>query len=278
MGSVQGMKSCPVCNGVAWNDYNYRTGEEFEACNRCGYSMEYRILSNEDGVPQKDSEGKFMMEQVKHEGFGVFTIYHLESGVGEAGSFHEPVSNEVIDEFREIIQRDDVDSEKSYLAKWENGTSVAIFGTLPLEAVLDFDAWEAAIEEENRLYVEKQKREWEAIDMGLTENDVGDALNEFVHSKKEQASGFFGSANMLLTGSRLHGAHQPDSDLDVLFIYSGRLEKEEVDSLLNKDPLVLNGITVHFIPLSAEKGEEIYSNKPLRNVGLKIYNPEELFF
>ena len=52
MGSVIGEVTCPNCNNeTAYNDYKYKTGEEFVVCTECGYTFEFFIKRNKDGKP-----------------------------------------------------------------------------------------------------------------------------------------------------------------------------------------------------------------------------------
>ena len=52
-----------------------------------------------------------------------------------------------------------------------------------------------------------------------------------------------------IIGSRRSGTHRPDSDLDVLLVYSGDLKEYEVHNFFNGDPEVIDMLNVVDLPV-----------------------------
>lgn len=52
MGSVIDYIECPRCGNESYNDYYYKTGEEYTNCNNCGYHRSAEL--------KRDNDGKFI--------------------------------------------------------------------------------------------------------------------------------------------------------------------------------------------------------------------------
>jgi hypothetical protein len=65
MGSVTSYIDCPHCSKEAWNDFNYKTGEEYTICDNCGYTNELSIVRDEEGAWVMDEDGTTPQTQFK---------------------------------------------------------------------------------------------------------------------------------------------------------------------------------------------------------------------
>ena len=67
MGSVQQQIDCPNCKNEAFEDFNYKTGEEYMSCSNCGYHKSFYY--------ERDDSGKFVLiDETKEADFGNFKI------------------------------------------------------------------------------------------------------------------------------------------------------------------------------------------------------------
>ena len=67
MGSVQQQIDCPNCKNEAFEDFNYKTGEEYMSCSSCGYHKSFYY--------ERDDSGKFVLiDETKEADFGNFKI------------------------------------------------------------------------------------------------------------------------------------------------------------------------------------------------------------
>lgn len=168
MGSVQDYQKCEKCGGVRFVDFYYKTGEEYSFCQRCGESRNYQIQRNDQGEALFDTNGYLKFEEKIEKGYGTFAIVQ-KNGVGQVGSFNQPIPEETIQEFKKIFEGDEIDTERSYLAAWENGQQKLLYGkAIPDINTLGFDEW-------NQKMMESYKKEQEmdeALDKALKEAGV----------------------------------------------------------------------------------------------------------
>lgn len=83
-------------------------------------------------------------------------------------------------------------------------------------------------------------------------------LIQQVRLKTEQVEsdlgpGEFRVKQITIIGSRTRSAARPDSDLDVLVEYEGRLKEYAVFNILHEDPLYIEGILIDINPIRAEE-------------------------
>lgn len=94
MGSVIDYISCPDCGTEAYNEFNYKTGEEYISCNACGYFRRFYITNlEEQGKPQL--EGLPWLPEFKIEethGCGAYKLKPKGFIGYECGSFTQPES------------------------------------------------------------------------------------------------------------------------------------------------------------------------------------------
>lgn len=65
MGSVIDYIECPNCLHEAYNDYYYKTGEEYTMCNNCGYSYSAQIINRDKPLDELTDED-WKIEELKH--------------------------------------------------------------------------------------------------------------------------------------------------------------------------------------------------------------------
>ena len=65
--------------------------------------------------------------------------------------------------------------------------------------------------------------------------------------------GEFRVKQITIIGSRTRLAARPDSDLDVLVEYEGRLKEYAVFNILHEDPLYIEGILIDINPIRVEE-------------------------
>jgi Zn ribbon nucleic-acid-binding protein len=93
MGSVMGHIECPRCKSEdCFEDYYYKTGEEYVSCPDCGYSRSFVIKRDSEGKMVKLDESKDLAfdnvvteETLLEEPFGAFRIQY-EGGMGSGGA------------------------------------------------------------------------------------------------------------------------------------------------------------------------------------------------
>ena len=86
MGSVIDYIECPHCGHEAYNDFYYKTGEEYVMCNNCGYhySSTYKRDKNgqfvtKDGTYDYSFENLIMETDELKNPYGAYRIKHYDS-------------------------------------------------------------------------------------------------------------------------------------------------------------------------------------------------------
>ena len=104
MGSVIDYIECPNCEQEAYNDFYYRTGEEYTNCNNCGYhhSLTYKRdndgnLVTKDGKDNYSFDNLILDEKELKEPYGAYRIKYYDSVATQCGSLeNESKYNELI--------------------------------------------------------------------------------------------------------------------------------------------------------------------------------------
>lgn len=99
MGSVQSQIECPNCKNEAFEDFNYRTGEEYMSCSSCGYHKSFYY--------ERDDSGKFILiDETKEADFGNFKIKEV--------IIENPFGSYTIENFNGVRQNGSFENEKDY--------------------------------------------------------------------------------------------------------------------------------------------------------------------
>jgi DNA-directed RNA polymerase subunit RPC12/RpoP len=93
MGSVIDYIECPHCGQEAYDDFYYKTGEEYVNCQNCGYhySATYKRdkegkFITKDGTENYEFENLIMEEKELKNPYGAYRIKIFESPATECGS------------------------------------------------------------------------------------------------------------------------------------------------------------------------------------------------
>ena len=153
MSSVLDYQQCPQCKfEQADFEYKCRTFEEYLQCRRCGYS--------EVVIREGNSEGQVTYKHKINEGAGVL-FYRWKDAIGFM-SYCLATSEEVTEAeewLRKKMDAGDVDSDSSYLARW-NGAKKAVefvIGTFYEFPAYDPDQLEVAQPDLRRFALAEEK-------------------------------------------------------------------------------------------------------------------------
>ena len=128
MGSVIDYIECPHCKSEAYNDFYYKTGEEYINCQNCGYhySATYKRDDNGEFVT-KDGTNNYTFDNLITETkelknpYGAYRIKHYDSVAYQCGS----LSNEdELDNLKEWINKECNDVEYFSISRFVNGEIV----------------------------------------------------------------------------------------------------------------------------------------------------------
>lgn len=94
------------------------------------------------------------------------------------------------------------------------------------------------------------------VDMVI--NDVYDFINGFIDDGDIDNTDISVIHKIWCHGSRLRGNARPDSDLDVVVFYSGRIKEDSLFNILNEDNnrLTCDGFTVDINPIQVNSNPE----------------------
>lgn len=84
MGSVIDYIECPNCKHEAYDDFYYKTGEEYVNCQNCGYHYSSTII-NRDKLLTELTDEDWEIKELKNP-YGAYRIKVYESDVMECGS------------------------------------------------------------------------------------------------------------------------------------------------------------------------------------------------
>lgn len=132
MGSVQSLVQCPKCGGYMYDDYYYRTGEEYRYCKRCGVSQSWTLERDKNGGARRDDSGKLIGKYSESGGYGVAYIVSGERHVGALYSLTGPLSEQDKENFLKCVRENDSEGE-SYLVTFDPSTNklTQVFGKMP---------------------------------------------------------------------------------------------------------------------------------------------------
>lgn len=133
MASILYALKCPCCNRSAYEDYYYKTEEQYTICNRCGYSYSKSIQSY-------TKTNGFEYREEKSGGHGIFVLVSKE-GSRKNIFLNERMSDEEFEEFTSLFLAADIDQEKSYLVSYRDGVFSIILGNPPETFHLPFEEY-----------------------------------------------------------------------------------------------------------------------------------------
>lgn len=124
---VSGCKQ--VCEQCGYDDcpwYQDSHPEELViVCPRCGWSLRSvpridRAHLRRTGERRhlRTRKGKVICQTIRRPGYGIYRIGHPGGG-GVSGSISRAIDDAVVEYFRDMFAEDDVDTARSYLARWD---------------------------------------------------------------------------------------------------------------------------------------------------------------
>lgn len=109
MGSVIDYIECPNCSGEAYNDFYYKTGEEYVNCQNCGYhySATYKRddegeFVTKDGTDNYEFDNLIMETHELKNPYGSYRIKHYESVAFQCGGIE---NEEQYNELKEQVNK-----------------------------------------------------------------------------------------------------------------------------------------------------------------------------
>ena len=127
MGSVIDNIECPNCKHEAFNEFYYKTGEEYINCYNCGYHRSAFFKRGEDGkfITNDGTENHtfdnliWEIKELKNP-YGAYRLKVYQSPSTQCGSFE---NEEQYNEFKENI-KEDVEIEFSSVSRFIDGEIV----------------------------------------------------------------------------------------------------------------------------------------------------------
>ena len=124
---------CKQCGGIAFNELNCNTLEEWQRCHRCGCGFDYEVKRNKKGkvIFNRKKRPKYRFR--KRKGYGV-VHFCFKKGNGVYYHLHKPLSRKNRKNFfLDIETNPEIDKEKSYLTVWNKKKKqiVSVYGIMP---------------------------------------------------------------------------------------------------------------------------------------------------
>lgn len=120
MGSVIDYIECPNCKSEAYNDFYYKTGEEYTNCNNCGYHRSATIINRAKPLNTLTDED-WQITELKSP-YGAFRIKYYDSPATHCGPLETEASYEELKE--SIYQNELIPLEYVSVSRFVNGEIV----------------------------------------------------------------------------------------------------------------------------------------------------------
>jgi len=121
---------CPQCGGAAIEDHYYKINEFYIYCGQCGY---YHTRDSAENF----LNGEHKLNERKGRGYGVALI-SKKNGKSEKIMYATPITEKVIQTFKEELDKAEVIENKSYLIAYEEGFKT-ILGEPPEEQFFSYE-------------------------------------------------------------------------------------------------------------------------------------------
>jgi hypothetical protein len=123
---------CPCCGRSAFEDFYYKTDEQYTFCMRCGYYYTKTIENYTAKAIEYTEE--------KNDGHGVF-ILENKDGSRKKMMFDCKITDEQFETCKASFMGDKVNQEKSYLVTYEDGIFTILLGEPPENFHLSFEEY-----------------------------------------------------------------------------------------------------------------------------------------
>lgn len=127
---------CPCCGRSAFEDYYYKSGEQYTFCLRCGYNYTKTI----ENYPVKSIEYR----EKKYDGHGVFILVNKD-GSRKNMMLNSNMTDEQLEKYKESFMDDNVNQEKSYLVSYKDGVFTIFLGNPSTNFYLPFEEYRAKV-------------------------------------------------------------------------------------------------------------------------------------
>ncbi|MBS4189953.1 hypothetical protein KHA94_07005 [Bacillus sp. FJAT-49705] len=111
---------CPQCGRSAFEEFYYRSDEQFICCYRCGYNYFKKI--------RKATRNKVEYRENTEDGHGVFLLVNKD-GSREITLLNIEITAAEIEKYKTAFTSDEIDQEKSFLATFKDGRFTIQFGS-----------------------------------------------------------------------------------------------------------------------------------------------------
>lgn len=105
MGSIGNTIVCPNCGQEAWDELNYKTGEEYINCGNCGYHRSATII-NRDKKLSKLTDDDWEIKELKNP-FGAYRLKVYHSTATQCGSLE--TESEHAELLQHLLNKEDVE-------------------------------------------------------------------------------------------------------------------------------------------------------------------------
>lgn len=122
MGSVIDEVKCNFCGGIKNTDYRYRTGEETQFCQKCGYFYEREVKVNEAGDTILNAKGNFQYNITEEFNNGVISIAD-EQGTTLYAISNDISENDLFELINKLNANSSIDREESYIYYFDRKTN-----------------------------------------------------------------------------------------------------------------------------------------------------------
>jgi len=106
MGSVIDYIECPNCGQEAYDDFYYKTGEEYVNCNHCGYHYSATII-NRDKLLTELTDDDWEIKELKNP-YGAYRIKYYDSASTLCGSLEN--EEQFVEILADIREQDNVET------------------------------------------------------------------------------------------------------------------------------------------------------------------------
>lgn len=123
---------CPCCGRSAFEDYYYKTHEQYTFCMRCGYYY--------TKVIEKYTKENIEYKEESSEGYGMCILINKD-GSRENMILNCSLTDAQLEELKSKIMDNNVNQDTSYLVSHENGEFSILFGNPPENFYLSFEEY-----------------------------------------------------------------------------------------------------------------------------------------
>lgn len=123
---------CPCCGRSAFEDYYYKSGEQYTFCLRCGFNYTKTIKNyTVENIEYREE---------KNDGHGVFILVNKD-GSRKNMMLNSNITDEQLEKYKASFMDDNVNQEKSYLVSYKDGVFTILLGNPSENFYLPFEEY-----------------------------------------------------------------------------------------------------------------------------------------